>query len=334
MKTVNFLDISIVISVQNRTLMLTDCLRGIGAQTLDRQRFEVVVIDNCSTETLAPVIEKARVEWGLQIQFARTTEDRGPAPARNLGVRMARGRVIAFTDSDCRPTPEWLERGLAAFDAPGVGMVSGPVLPKPEQHAHFTTKLSFITVAEHPTFPTANLMMRRDAFLAHDGFDTALSFRDPLNRATECADTDLAWRVIKAGWQRRFVPGAVIQHELEEQGMLLWMLEPTRLFLLPELVRRHPELRDSLLTGRLLFFPPGLALYVGLAALLALALWAPVWLSALPVLLLLRGIQKTRSLNPLKLAKFCGRAPLHAMRLLVLNLTLLYGSVRFRSLVL
>lgn len=313
--------------------MLGDCLRGLAAQTLPHEDFEVVVIDNCSTEDLSPVIAQAR-GLGLQIQFARTREDRGPAPARNLGVQMARGAVIAFTDSDCRPVPQWLALGLDEFRAAEVAMVSGPVLPKPEQTAGFTCKRSFVTTAEHPTFPTANLMVRRSVFLALHGFDTALCFRDPLNRATECADTDLAWRLIKAGHQRRFAAGAVMHHELEEQGLLLWLLEPTRLFLLPELVRRHPELRRSLLTGGVLFFPQGTLLYPGLLLLLALALWAPALLLALPLLLLARAAYRTRSVRPLVLLRHCALAPLHALRLLVMNLTLVYGSLRFRSLVL
>lgn len=326
--------VSVVISVQNRSRMLRDCFAGLAAQTLPRDRFEVVVIDNCSTEDLGPVIEEARTALGLDIRSERTTADRGPAPARNRGVALARGEIIAFTDSDCRPVPGWLEAGLRPFDDPAVSLVSGPVLPKPEQRASFTSKVTFITATEHPTFPTANLLVRREVFLAHGGFDERLSFRDPLRRATECADTDLAWRVIKGGAARRFVPEAVMHHELEDQGLLLWVLEPTRLFLLPALVQRHPELRRELLWGGLVFQPRGLLLWLGLALLLGLAFVAPLWLLALPALLLIRGVQRTRSVNPITVLRFCMQAPLHALKLLVMNVALLYGSVRFRTLVL
>ena len=115
----------VVISVKNRSKMLTDCFRGLGAQTLPRDQFEVVVIDNCSTEDLTPVFERARRETGIDIRVERTSTDKGPAPARNRGVALARGSIIAFTDSDCRPDPGWLTAGLAAFDAPEVAMVSG-----------------------------------------------------------------------------------------------------------------------------------------------------------------------------------------------------------------
>jgi len=325
---------SVVISVRNRSQMLLDCFRGLAAQTLDKGQFEVVVIDNCSTEDLGPVLGQARDALGLQIRSARTARDNGPAPARNIGAGMASGEVIAFTDSDCRPTPEWLERGLAAFEARAVAMVSGPVLAKPEQSATFTSKTSFVTATEHPTFPTANLMVRRQVFEAMGGFDISLSFSDPFGRATECADTDLAWRIIGAGHQRRFVAEAVVHHELEAQGFLLWLLEPTRLFLVPELVRRHPGLRDSLLWAGLFFHPRGVLLYLGLL-LLGLVAWVePMALAALPAALLSWAVIRKRTLDPRTLLAFCMRAPLHACKLLVMNLSLLYGSIRFRSVVL
>lgn len=327
-------EVSIVISVHNRAAMLMDCFRGIAAQSLARERFEVVLIDNCSTEALQPVIDEARRTLGLHIVSARTSEDRGPAPARNLGVGMARGPIIAFTDSDCRPTPRWLELGMAAMAEPAVSLVSGPVLPKPEQAATFFSKLSFVTVAEHPTFPTANLMVRRDVFDALGGFDASLSFRDPFRRATECADTDLAWRIIEAGHQRRFVAEAVMHHEIERQGVLMWLLEPTRLFLLPELVRRHPQLRSVLLRGGFFFYPKAMLALLGLPILLALLWWQPALLVAMVLLLVMWAAWRTRSLHPVALLRFCAQAPLHLARLLVMNASLLYGSVRFRSLVL
>lgn len=326
--------VSVVISVKNRAEMLWDCFRGLGAQSYPRERFEVVVIDNCSSDDLSPVMARAREELGLVIVTRRTAVDRGPAPARNIGVSLASGEIIAFTDSDCRPTPEWMALGAAEFANQKVALVSGPVLPKPEQTATLTSKMSFVTTVEHPTFPTANLFVRKSVFLEHRGFDESLSFRDPFDRATECADTDLAWRIIKAGHERRFLSGAVMQHEIEQQGVWFWMLEGTRLFLVPELVRRHPELRGQLLTANLFFYPPALLIYVAIALVIAAALVQPWLLVAIPVLLLARGIQRTRSINPVELGRFCGRTLLHMPRMLVMSLSLLYGSVRFRSLVL
>jgi glycosyltransferase involved in cell wall biosynthesis len=323
---------SVVISCKNRTEMLRDCMRGLAEQTIGLDRFEVVLIDNCSTEDLGVVAAEARA-MGLTLRMARTERDGGPAPARNIGVSMASAPIIAFTDSDCRATPDWLAAALPHFDDPRLGLLGGPVLPKPGQEIALTTKQSFVSAAENPTWPTANLFMRRDVFLAHGGFDPSLSFFDLFDRATECADTDLAWRVIKSGWGKAFEPRAVIHHELERQTLWQWIIEPSRLIVLPELVRRHPELRRDLLVGGYVFYPVSKLLYVAVPA-AALFLWHAPWLLLLlPVALVLRGIQRTGGVNPAALARHALRVLANLPRLAVLNLTLLYGSIRFRSLV-
>lgn len=324
---------SVVISVKDRQALLTECLAALAVQTLGRDRFEVIVVDNVSRDDIAAVCEGARA-LGLSVTYMRMQTDRGPAPARNRGVAAAKAPVIAFTDSDCRPEPQWLERGLSVFPDAAVAFATGPVLPKPEQRPTLSAKLTFVTETEHPTFPTANMFMRTAVFRSFGGFDESLSFRDPLDRATECADTDLAWRVIKAGHARRFVPEAVMRHEIEDQSLKHWILEPTRLFLVPALVARHPELRDALLTARLFFYPPAFLLYAAALVALVALIWQPWLLVLLPVALVARGVQRTGSLDPRVLAAHAGRVLAHLPRMLVMSLSLLYGSLRFRALVL
>lgn len=324
---------TVVISCRNRSDLLRDCMAGLAAQSLGLGRFEVVLVDNRSTEDLSVVVREAAA-MGLDIRMLRTARDGGPAPARNLGVAEARAPVIAFTDSDCRPRPDWLARLLPHFEDAGVAFVGGPVLAKPGQEVGITSRLTFHTPQEHPSFPAANLAMRRDVFLAHGGFDPALSFHDPLGRATECADTDLAWRILEAGHRRAFEPGAVVEHEVESQSVGMWMAEPTRLFVLPELVRRHPQLRAQLLTLGVFFYAPSKAVYVVVPVLAWLAWTMPAALLVLPAVLVARGVQRTRSLDPRRLAAHAGRVLAHLPRMMILNATLLYGSIRFRSLVL
>lgn len=326
-------EVNVVISAQNRERLLFDCFRGLAEQTLGRERFEVVLVDNMSPQPLDGVVERARRELGLNIRYARTTEDRGPAPARNLGVSLSRAPILAFTDSDCRPDPGWLAAGLAGFADPSVALVTGPAHPKPGQPIKLTSKMHF-TYVEHPTFPTMNVFYRRAAFETQGGFDTSLSTRDPLGRAVEAADADLAWRVIEAGHPRRFVPEAIIYHEVEDLGLIGYVLEPTRHFLLPALVRRHPELRSVILTAGVFVDPASWLRYIALIVALLGATVLPWVLLLLPVMLIARAIERTRSLRPDKLLSFCAGALLHLPRNLVMNLAMIYGSVRFRCLVL
>ncbi|WP_245217092.1 glycosyltransferase [Neoroseomonas nitratireducens] len=327
-------EVSVVIPCKNRARMLWDCFEGLAAQTLPRDRFEVVLVDNVSSDDLAGLCARARAELGLAVTHERMAEDRGPAPSRNRGVALARAPIIAFTDSDCRPEPGWLAAGLAAFDDPAVALVSGPVLPKPGQPVRVTSKITFVTEAEHPTFPTANAWYRRDLFLRLGGFDTALSFRDPFDRATEGADVDLAWMLIKAGHARRFLPEARVAHEVEDQPLGLWLIEGTRLFILPELVRRHPELRRELLRARLFFHPRGTAKVALAGALLAASVSQP-WLLALPAAALVaHAVRRAGGIAPRVVGFHAAKACGDLVREAVVLLALLYGSLRFRCVVL
>ncbi|ACA18398.1 glycosyl transferase family 2 [Methylobacterium sp. 4-46] len=325
--------ISVVISVKNRFFLLKDCLEALLRQTIGVESFEVIVVDNVSQDDIAGLCTAMRAQ-GLQLRYLRMQHDKGPAPARNRGVLEARAPLIAFTDSDCRPHPEWLALGIAALADPAVAFSTGPVLPKPEQTASLCSKLTFVTAQEHPTFPTANMVVRKSVFDAFGGFDETLSFRDPLNRATECADTDLAWRIIEAGYTRRFEPRAVIWHEIEQQSLLQWILEPTRLFLVPALVKRHPELRRRLLVARLFFYPPIWLLYLAVCVAAFAVIWQPLLLLVLPPALLARGIHRTGSVDPRQLAAHAGRVIAHLPRMVVMITSLLYGSIRYRALVL
>ena len=327
-------DVSVVISCKNRQAMLWDCFLGLGEQSLPRDRFEVVLMDNVSRDDLAAVAERARRELGLAVVFTRMAEDHGPAPARNRGVEIARAPVIAFTDSDCRPEPDWLARGILPFADPAIALVTGPVLPKLGQPLSVTSKLTFMVETEHPSFPNANAFYRRDVFLAFGGFDTRLSFDDPFGRSTECADTDLAWRILKAGHRRAFVPEAVMRHEVEQLSVFNWLIEPTRLFPLPELVRRHPELRAELLTWGYFFYPSGTLRVLAVIAWLVASIFWP-WLLLLgPLGLLAIALRPGRGPQAGDLGQRLFKAGGEIVRLFALMASLVYGSLRFRSLVL
>ncbi len=92
----------------------------------------------------------------------------GPAAARNVGWKQARGEIIAFTDDDCIPTPGWLRAGLAAF-RPGVVAVSGHlVMPLSSEPTDYELNASNL---QHSEFVTANCFYRRAALERVGGFD-------------------------------------------------------------------------------------------------------------------------------------------------------------------
>lgn len=326
--------VSIVVPVRNRADFLRDLLASLVVQDYPADRLELLIVDGDSSDPIAAVVEEYGALAAFPVRYLRVEEDRGPVSKRNLGARNATGSILAFTDSDCRATPGWVSALATPFADEGIGFVSGPVTYKPEQERTFFSKLTAETLVEHPTYPTANIAYRRDAFLAAGGFDETLAVRDFLGRATECGDTDLAWRIRKAGWRNAFAPDALILHEVEQLSPGHWLVEPTRLVLLPLLLRLHPEIAPLLLRWNLVFYPGTLVVYAVVAAGFVLLVAAPHLLPWVIVAgLLAIWVVKVRSFSPRRVVMAFRDAGLHFARMAVMAATLAFGSLRYGRIV-
>ena len=113
--------VSVVIPVRNRAPGLRQCLAALEGQSFPRAEFEIIVVDNGSTDDL----EGARrlfpaVRWLQEVAP-------GSYAARNGGLRQAAGEIIAFTDADCVPDAGWLREGVAALTDGSATVVGGEV---------------------------------------------------------------------------------------------------------------------------------------------------------------------------------------------------------------
>ena len=326
--------VSVVIPTRNQSGLLREAIEAVWRQTVDPATFEIIVVDNCSTDDTAAVVREMSARAPCSMVYHCMEENRGPANSRNQGVRLARGELIAFTDSDCRPVPQWLALGQSAMADTNVALVTGQVLYPPGQKITFFSRAAGEARYEHPSYPTCNAWYRRKVFLDLGGFDVNLCFHDFRNRPVECADTDLAWRVKEAGYRNVFVPEMIVHHRVEVLPPLNWAMEPFRLFVLPALVRRHPQLRRALLTWGVFFTRDNAWFYL---ALLGLGL-GPVWHVAFLLLMVPYVAWAARAGNPrltlLDLHRMAVRAVLIAARQAFLCAGLLYGSLRFRTIVL
>src|SRR5262245_683074 len=114
--------VSVIVPVFNQSEALRGCLLALSGQTYPRERFEVIVVDNGSTPPLSVTDAP-----GGNVRAACELKP-GSYAARNRGVAIARGSIIAFTDADCVPAADWIERGVAAIERlDGAGMVGGRV---------------------------------------------------------------------------------------------------------------------------------------------------------------------------------------------------------------
>jgi GT2 family glycosyltransferase len=115
--------ISVVVCTRNRAEKLANCLAHLADQTLDPSCYEILVVDDWSTDNTAEVLER------FPVRAIQNELKAGYAAARNLGVRATEASVIAFTDDDCVPDRRWLEELLRALEDPDVLAVGGRIDP-------------------------------------------------------------------------------------------------------------------------------------------------------------------------------------------------------------
>lgn len=193
--------VSIVIPAYNAAATLDECLSACTRQTYPD--CEVIVVDDGSTDATSDIVRR------FPITYIRR-ERGGPAAARNMGAKKAAGEVLAFTDSDCVPHPEWIARLVNAIDegceaAGGTYGIANPgkLLAKiiheeiQLRHSAFGKRVDFLG--------TFNLAIRRDAFERVHGFD------EKFDQAS-AEDNDLSYRMIDAGYRMCFVPEAIVDH--------------------------------------------------------------------------------------------------------------------------
>jgi glycosyltransferase involved in cell wall biosynthesis len=238
--------ISVVISTFDRPAALQRLLEALASQRLpgDAQS-EVVVVDDGSGPPTGELLESWRMR-GAQRPFSLTAlrhaARRGPAAGRNSGWRAASGRLVAFTDDDCLPTPGWLAALLQAAEVDPRGFVQGRTLPEP---GHLDPRALLVRTQQitrlGPWFETCNIAYPRRALVELGGFDEALGMGGE--------DTELAWRALAAGWHAVWAPEALVHHAVTATGMARAVRIATRWGPLAGVVGRHPQLRHALFRG-------------------------------------------------------------------------------------
>jgi glycosyltransferase involved in cell wall biosynthesis len=198
-----------VIPTRNRPAQLGECLTSLAAQTFPRSDFEVIVVDDGSTQPLDGVI--ASFASRLQLRVIRQIQQ-GPAAARNRGIAEAGGRVVAFTDDDCRAAPDWLSELARYFQSPGERLVGGQVQNALEKNPFARTSqlIHDLAYAHHNAngsarfFATNNLAATRTGLVRLGAFDAAFAI------ASE--DRDLCARWHENGYELMFAPQAIDSH--------------------------------------------------------------------------------------------------------------------------
>jgi glycosyltransferase involved in cell wall biosynthesis len=237
---------------------LPGLLAALEAQDLEPHRFEVVIVDNGSSDDTRAVLDKLAEASDLNIRVLEIVRNDGPAAARNLGWQSCTPPYVAFIDDDCIPGPTWLRAGLDAISVPSVGVVQGHTEPGDGPLGDWT--LQRTVRAPTPFFEGCNVFYRRAALEAARGFDEDIGWYGE--------DTALGWGVIELGFGRGYADGALVVHPLEERPLRWHVKSAFQEGNMIAIARRHPAFAlDAFHTPRS-FHPHDARAALALAALL------------------------------------------------------------------
>jgi len=212
--------VSVVVPTCGRAELLERCVAALENQTLPRSDYELIVVDDSKLRS-------------------------GPAAARNRGWRKARAPIIAFTDDDTVPRPDWLERGLDAMEnlamPEHVDAVSGRiVMPIPSEPTDYERDAQGL---ERSEFVTANCFVRKHVLERVGGFDESfrLAWRE---------DSDLHFRLLRSGARFVHAPRAVVVHPVRTAGWGVSVRQQKKVMYDALLFKKHPRLYRERIRAR------------------------------------------------------------------------------------
>jgi GT2 family glycosyltransferase len=205
------IDFSIVVPSYNRPVQLVECLEAIAQQECPPTRYEVIVVDDATENSLELLVTPFRGR--LNLTLLRQLKS-GPAAARNAGALAARGRYVIFTDDDCCPDAGWLSALGDSFVTNPSCAVGGKTINALERNLYSCASQTVIDYLygrwnkdpDDAVFVTSNnLAFPKERFLEVGGFDPTFSFAGG-------EDRELCHR-----WRSRrgrivYTPGAIVRH--------------------------------------------------------------------------------------------------------------------------
>jgi glycosyltransferase involved in cell wall biosynthesis len=230
-------EIAVVVASHDRPLRLRWLLEALSEQTLERERFEVVVAhDSKGPETETLLQEHALAQDGTLRHVRRPPGSSPPGANRNAAWRAAQAPLVAFTDDDCRPPKEWLANALeAAHRSPGA-IVQGTTHPDPDERRLLYAPVHHKQDIDPPTAwaQTCNIVYPRVLLERLGGFD---------ERRLVGEDAALAAAARERGVAYVAAPEVLTYHAVVPTPLPRFLKGLQRWEDLPLLVRDHPEMR-------------------------------------------------------------------------------------------
>jgi glycosyltransferase involved in cell wall biosynthesis len=195
--------LSVIIASFNASRTIAACLESLENQTTDKS-FEIIVVDS-STDSTAELVEKRFPN----VRLYRFLERKFCGGARNFGISVARGEIVAFIDADCTADSNWLDEILKAHRSPHLAIGGAIANGDPGSFvgwAAYFCEFSHWMPGTQPRWlddiAGANMSYKKEIFDKYGSFI----------EGTYCSDTDFHWRIGKDGHRLQFEPSILVSH--------------------------------------------------------------------------------------------------------------------------
>ncbi len=198
--------VSVIIPVYNDYDRLLLCLHCLQNQSYPQENYEIIVVDNGST---CPLKNHLLPEDIILLEEPQI----GSYAARNKGLSIARGEIIAFTDSDCQPAPDWIEMGVKWLLAnPNCGLVGGRIKVFPQNSAKPSISEFYESLAAFPQekfIQEYHFSVTANTFTFRQVIDKVGGFSQNLKSS---GDVEWGYRVYAQGYHLHYAEDVVIAH--------------------------------------------------------------------------------------------------------------------------
>jgi lipopolysaccharide/colanic/teichoic acid biosynthesis glycosyltransferase/glycosyltransferase involved in cell wall biosynthesis len=313
--------ISVVVPAHNAGKTIDNCIRALQRQTIDAERYEIIIVDDdsdddtrCRAEALgAKVIGQKRAR---------------AAAARNRGIAAASGAIVCFTDADCRPRADWLAEITAPLKDPEIIGCKGTYASTQRELVARFVQLEYEDkydlMRRQPDIDfvdTYSAAYRREILLANGGFDAKIRFVE---------DQELSFRLAARGYKMRFQPAAVVEH-LHSPTLRRYFSKKFNIgYWKAQIVRRYPErgFRDSHTPQILKIQMALIALLLTALAVTLVATWSIVVAAGLLFVFLATTLPFAKKAWPKDRAVALSAPALLAVRATALGLGYGWGTLR------
>lgn len=202
--------ITVIVPVWNDPVRIVKCVEALKAQTIAPHLYRIIVVDNGSTDSTLDVIRSLGVDHMIETRP-------GSYAARNLAINSSSSRLLAFTDADCVPARDWLEKALAAADAnPGFGVLAGRITLFDEDGGGNDWIKRYEAILSFPQHQaalgncaTANWMSPRQVIEDMGLFDASVK---------SGGDKQMGLKVKAAGLPLIYVPDMIVEHPVRARA--------------------------------------------------------------------------------------------------------------------